>query len=68
MRFQAFYEALSERDQDEFERAALSKANRMTLQLMADAEKKSSPIADVYRQSILMAHFRSIAAEANQHC
>lgn len=67
-RFQTFYESLSESDQDEFERIALSKANRMTLQLLADAEKKSSPIADVYRQSILMAHFRGIAAEANQHC
>lgn len=67
-RFQTFYEALSENDQDEFERVALAKASRMTLQLLGDAEMKSSPVADVYRQTILMEHFRRIAAESNQHC
>ncbi len=67
-RFQTFYESLSEDDQDAFERMALAKASRMTLQLLGDAEKKSSPIADVYRQSIFREHFRRIAAEANQHC
>lgn len=59
-RFQAFYDALPDDKREEFERLAMAKANRMTLQLLTDAEKKSSSVADVYRQSILMEHFRSM--------
>ena len=64
-RFQAFYEALPNGRREEFEKLAMSKANRMTLRLFTDAEKKSSPVAEVYRQSILMEHYRSL--EPTQH-